>query len=90
MLKTKQVNIETEADPNFAKIEDYWDDAIVDKVFELLHEYQDLFSTKFSDLKGIIGDLGVMKITLRQMQSLLNRGCIILILVQGKYSHRVG
>ena len=45
-------------------IGDYWDDAMVDKVAELLHEYQDFFPTKFMDLKGIIGDLGVMKITL--------------------------
>ena len=38
---------------------------MVDKVNELLHEYQDLFPTKFTDLKGIIKDLGVMKITLK-------------------------
>jgi len=44
---------------------DYWDDAIVDKVAEVLPEYQYLFPTKFSNLKGIIGDLGVMKITLK-------------------------
>jgi len=31
----------------------------------LLREYQNLFPTKFSDLKGIIGALGVMKITLK-------------------------
>ena len=37
----------------------------MDKVAELLHEYQDLFSTKITDLKGIIGDLGMMKITLK-------------------------
>ena len=37
----------------------------MDKVTELLREYQDLFPTKFTDLKGIIGDLGVMKITLK-------------------------
>jgi len=49
----------------FAKIRDYWDDAMVEKVAELLREYQDLFPTKFSDLRGIIGDLGVMKITLK-------------------------
>jgi hypothetical protein len=29
--KTKQVNIGTEAEPKFAKIGDYWDDATVDK-----------------------------------------------------------
>jgi len=37
----------------------------VDKVAELLREYQDLFPTKFIDLKGIIGDLGMMKITFK-------------------------
>jgi len=53
-----------EVEPKFTKIGDYWDDVKVDKVAELLCEYQDLFPTKFTDLKGIIGDLGVMKITL--------------------------
>lgn len=37
---------------------------MVDKVAELLHEYQDLFPTKFTNLKAIIEDLGVMKIAL--------------------------
>eukprot|EP00253_Pinus_taeda_P034434 PITA_34434 len=37
----------------------------MDKVVELLREYQDIFPTKFSNLKGIIGDLGVMKINLK-------------------------
>ena len=41
------------------------DDAVVDKVVELLCEYHDLFPMNFFDLKGIIGDLGVMKITLK-------------------------
>ena len=61
----KQVNIGTEAEPKFENIEDHWDDAMVDKVAKFLHEYQDLFPTKFTDLKGIIRDLGVMKITLK-------------------------
>ena len=58
------MNIGTKAESKFAKIGDYWDDVIVDKVSKLLRKYQDLFRTKFSDLKGIIGDVGVMKITL--------------------------
>jgi len=61
-LKMKQVNICTEEELKFVKIRDYWDDTIVDKVVELLCEYQDLFPTNFSDLKGIISDLGIMKI----------------------------
>jgi len=63
--KTKQVNIGTEAKPKFVKIGDYWDDATVDKVSGLLCEYQYLFPTKFTDPKGIIKDLGMMKITLK-------------------------
>jgi len=61
----KQVNIGMEEEPKFARIGEYWDDVMVDKVAKLLHEYQDLFPTKFTDLKGIIGDLDVMKITLK-------------------------
>lgn len=37
----------------------------MDKVVDLLHEYQDLFLTKIKDLKGIVCDLGMMKITLK-------------------------
>ena len=38
---------------------------MVDKVAEFLRKYQDMFPTKFTDLKGLIRDLGVMKITLK-------------------------
>ena len=64
-LKTKQANIGMKDKPKYAMLGDYWDDATVDKVGELLHEYQDLFPTKITDLKGIVGDLGMMKITLK-------------------------
>jgi len=36
-LKTRQVDNRIEAEPMFAKIGDYWDDAMVDKVAKLLH-----------------------------------------------------
>ena len=32
------------------------------KITYLLHELQDLFPTKFFEMKGILGDLGEMKI----------------------------
>jgi len=38
-LKMKQVNIDMEAEPKFMKIVNCWDDAMVDKVAELLREY---------------------------------------------------
>jgi len=45
----------------------------IDKVVELLREYQDLFPTKFSELKRIIGDLGVMKIMLKLDTKLIKK-----------------
>ena len=51
--------------PKYATIGDYWDEEMVSKVTELLHEYQDLFLTKFSKMKGILGDIGVIKIPLK-------------------------
>ena len=64
-LKIKHVNIGTDVDPKYAILVDYWDDATVDKVAELLCEYQYLFPNNITDLKGIVGDLGMMKITLK-------------------------
>lgn len=69
----KQVNIGTKGEPEFAKIGDYRDDAMVDKVTKLLYEYQDLFPTKFTDLKGIIRDLCMMKITLKPYAKLVKQ-----------------
>jgi len=59
------VNIGLEKEPKFAIIGYYWDEETISKVTELLHEYQELFPTTFSEMKGIIGDLGVMKIPLK-------------------------
>ena len=64
-LKTKQVNIRTEEELKYATLGDYWDDATMEKVIELLREYRDLFPTKITKLKGIRGELGMMKITLK-------------------------
>ena len=64
-LKLKEVNIGTNEQPKLAKIGDYWDDDIVGNIAELLTKYQDQFPTNISELKGIVGDLGVMKITLK-------------------------
>ena len=58
-LKMRQVNNGSDTQPKFAKIGDYWDEDMIDKVVELLHEYQDLFPTNFSNLKGMF--LGVSR-----------------------------
>ena len=50
--------------PKLAKIGDYWDYDAMGKFAKLLRKYQGMFSTKFFNIKGIVGDLGIMKITL--------------------------
>ena len=53
-LKIKKVNIGSSENPKFANIGDYWDDEILGKITNVLHEYQDLFPTKFFEMKGIV------------------------------------
>ena len=38
---------------------------MVAKITDLLHEFQDLLLTNFKEMKGIVGDLGEMKIPLK-------------------------
>jgi hypothetical protein len=64
-IKIKKVNIGTGQTPKLANVGYYWDAATIDKITELLHEYQDLFPTKFIDMKGIKGPMGEMRIPLK-------------------------
>jgi hypothetical protein len=64
-IKIKKVNIGIEQTPNLANVGDYWDAATIDKITELLHEYQDLFPNKFTDMKGIKGNIGEIRIPLK-------------------------
>ena len=66
MLKIKKVNIGSEANPKLSSIGDYWDDKTIGQVVDLLQEYHDLFPIRFEDMKGIPGDLGVMRIPLKE------------------------
>ena len=54
-----------EENPKFASVGEYWDEENMAKITDLLHEFQDLFPTKFFQMKGILGDLGEMKIPLK-------------------------
>ena len=49
----------------FANVRDYWDEEKMGKITCLLHEFQDLFPTNFFEMKGILGDLGEIKIPLK-------------------------
>jgi hypothetical protein len=64
-LRTRKVNIGTKENPKFVQIGDYWNDETMEKIPDLLCEYQDLFPTMFSEMKGIASELGEMKIPLK-------------------------
>ena len=64
-MKIKEVHIELLKNPNFSNMRDYWDEEAVAKITDLLHEYQNLFPANLSKMRGIMGDLGEIKIPLR-------------------------
>lgn len=64
-LKTRKVNIGSEVESKYATIRYYQEKDTINKIKNLLHEYQELFPTKFLYIKGILGDLGVMGIPLK-------------------------
>jgi hypothetical protein len=64
-INIKKVNIGTEQTLELSNVGDYWDAATIDKFTELLHEYHDLFPTKFTNMKGIKGPMGEMRIPLK-------------------------
>ena len=64
-LKIRKVDIGTEENPKFASVGNYWDEETMEKITDLLHGFQDLFLEKLSEIKGIPGDFGEMKISLK-------------------------
>jgi hypothetical protein len=64
-IKVNKVNIGTVENPKIANIGDYWDEKTVDKITKLLCDYNDLFPMTFTEMKGITGELGEMKIPLK-------------------------
>jgi hypothetical protein len=55
-IKTHKVNIGTKENPKFAQIGYYWNNETKEKISDLLHEYQDIFPAKFSEMKGITSE----------------------------------
>jgi hypothetical protein len=64
-IMVKKVNIGTNDNPKMAIIGDYWDEQTVERIIELLHEYNDLLPKNFTEMKCIAGELGEMNIPLK-------------------------
>jgi hypothetical protein len=72
-IKTKKHNIDTEEAPKMVIIVDYWDKDIFTHVIYVLKKYKELFPWIFSNMNGIIGSLGDMKINLKIVSKTISR-----------------
>jgi hypothetical protein len=57
--------LESNENPKMESIGDYWDERILERITKLLREYSDMFPKTFTEMKGIVGELGEMKIPLK-------------------------
>ena len=48
-----------------AWIGDYWDNEKTTEIVNILKEFQDFFSRDYKDLKGLVQDMGEMKIDIK-------------------------
>ena len=63
-IKIKEINIATEGQPKMARIGDYWSNQQTIEIIDLIKDYQDVFAMDYKDLKGIVEEMGEMKIDL--------------------------
>ena len=47
------------------RIGDYWSKEKTTKIIDLLKEFQDVFSRYYKDLKGLVAEMGEMKIDIK-------------------------
>ena len=63
--KTKEVDISNDNRPKMARIGDYWSEEQTTKIVNLLKQFQDVFARDYKDLKGLVQEMGEMKIDIK-------------------------
>ena len=53
-----------------AKIGDYWSEEQTTEIVKLLKEFQDVFARDYKDLKGLVHEMGEMKIDVRAVKKM--------------------
>ena len=48
-----------------ARIGDYWSEEKTTEIVDFLKEFQDFFSQDYKDLKGLVNEMGEMKIEIK-------------------------
>ena len=64
-VKTKEIDISNDNRPKMEKIGDYWSEEQTTKMVDLLKEFQDVFARDYKDLKGLVKEMGEMKIDIK-------------------------
>ena len=53
-VKLKEIDISNDDKPKMEKLGDYWNEEQTTEIFNLLKEFQDVFSRDYKDLKGLV------------------------------------
>ena len=64
-VKTKEFDISNDDRPKMAKTGDYWSKEQTTEIVNLLKEFQDVFARDYKDLKGLVHEMGKMKIDIK-------------------------
>ena len=64
-VKTREFNISNDDQPKMAKIGDHWSEEQTTEIMNLLKEFQDVFARDYKDLKGLVHEMGEMKIDIK-------------------------
>ena len=63
-IKIKEVNIAKDGQPKMVRIDDYWSEQQTTEIVDFLKGYHDVFARDYKDLKGLVEEMGEMKIDL--------------------------
>ena len=72
-VKTKEVDISNDDRPKMPRIGDYWNEEKKTKIINLLKEFQDVFAWDYKDLKGLVREMGEMKIDIKHDARLVKK-----------------
>ena len=64
-VKTKEFDISNDDRPKMEKIGDYQSEEQRTEIVNLMKEFQDVFARDYKDLKGLVHEMGKMKIDIK-------------------------
>ena len=64
-VKTKETDISNDNRPKMARIGDYWSEEKTTEIVNLLMEFKYVFAWDYKYLKGLVAEMGEMKIDIK-------------------------